>query len=139
MILYCFIIIVVVDLVHHLILHHVELVSFYSCSWTSYWHSLTSSYFSWKLQGDLMALKIILKFTFSRMSIWTVKFWTFFLESASLMDIKTVITITTVGEILALNMLKRLKSQIEWVSLFFKNFAFGNVGLFSNFNLFFLL
>jgi len=79
------------------------------------------------------------KNTLSWMSIWTVELWTFFFKSTGLMNVKAVVTISTVGEKLALNMLKTLKSQIEWVSLFFFNFAFGNVGLFfSNFNLIFL-
>lgn len=59
------------------------------------------------------------------MGIGAVKFGTFFLEPAGFVDVETVVTITAVGKILALNMLKWIKSQIEGVSLFFNDFAFG--------------
>ncbi len=53
------------------------------------------------------------------------------------MNVETVFTKSTVREVLALNMLGKIKSQIEWVSLFFVNFAFGDMRLFWRFNLIF--
>jgi hypothetical protein len=70
------------------------------------------------------------KGTFSRMGVRTLKFGAFFLESTCFMNVETVFTKSTVREVLALNMLGKIKSQIEWVSLFFVNFAFGDMRLF---------
>jgi len=41
--------------------------------------------------------------TFSGMSIWAVEFGAFFFESTGLVNVETIFTISTVGEILALN------------------------------------
>jgi hypothetical protein len=64
------------------------------------------------------------------MGIRAVHFGAFFLEPTCFMNVETVFAKSTVGEVLALNMLGKIKSQIEWVSLFFVNFAFGDMRLF---------
>lgn len=58
------------------------------------------------------------KITLSWMSVRAVKFWAFFFKSASLMNVKAIVSISTVGEVLALNYVKKIEKS-DWVSKFF--------------------